>query len=163
MKQTIIIALFFAILLGCSSSRKVKKEKLEYTNLETKTVTKEKDGVYVATGEVNYKVNQNDYTIEPVDNSKPMKVDGKEYVNAKLKGSKKEQNLNVKNKDSTAIKEKESTEQAKKEKIDLEAKESEKKGQSILLLYFGITGVIILIVYVLIFLYRRYKTKNPLY
>jgi len=101
MKKTILTAIFLAYLLTSCGSRKVNKEQLE-TKSETKTEvvesTKSLDSTKVETNE-NYssKISSEsfikDFTFEPIDNSKPYFIGGKEFNNVKVVN--KESNIKI--------------------------------------------------------------------
>lgn len=87
MKKTLITTLLLSFALISCGSRKVQKSEVKEEVKETVTETKQND-VKI---ETNIKVidSVNEITFEPIDNSKPIIVNGKSYTNVKIKHTKK--------------------------------------------------------------------------
>jgi outer membrane protein assembly factor BamA len=120
MKYLLIFMLIASV--GCGS-RKVEKEKV------VSEVTEFKQFASLDTTEIktNTVWNADSYSIEPIDNSIPMLVDGKSYSNVRIKREKASAVTNVVEK--KRVSEKASIEV--KEKVSSELKVSDKKGLDI--------------------------------
>lgn len=103
MKKTIKISaiILVAYLLTSCGARKVNKETLKEdikTNTAVLSNEKSKDSSIVETNEnisnkLNFELKTNEFNFEPLDNSKPFFIGGKEYQNVKVVS--KESNLKV--------------------------------------------------------------------
>jgi hypothetical protein len=89
----VITAIIVVILLTSCSAKKVNKsevqereQKTEKSTLETQTIVNDNTKIVDLS-------ESNKIEIEPVDNSKPIIVNGKTYLNVKIKQSKKKNNI----------------------------------------------------------------------
>lgn len=82
--KKIIVAVLLAVTFFACKSRNVNKRISEVEISETKSKDVKIDCTSVS--ESNFKINTNNniWTFEPVDSSKPMLIDGKEYLNSKV-------------------------------------------------------------------------------
>jgi hypothetical protein len=121
MKYLLILIIFASV--GCGS-RKVEKEKV------ISEATEFKQFASLDTTEIKTNIvwNADSYSIEPIDNSMPMTIDGKSYSNVRIKKEKASAVTNVVEK--KRVSEKASVEL--KEKVSSELKVSDKKGLDIL-------------------------------
>ena len=129
--DSIIIAFILAIvLIACLSScstRKVNKTEVKETEVKTEVIA---ENTKTDVSE-NTKVIDTSTTDEveyiPIDNSKPIIVNGKSYFNTKIKRSKKKNNISVvKDKKVSQIKEKSANLTHKKDRV-IEVKTTERK------------------------------------
>jgi len=95
MKTTTYLLIFIILLSGCSGTRKVEKSTVQVTdksteqvkqNTETKTETKTDTNILSELDEIN---------IEPIDNTKPVTINGNTYTNARIKATKSKVNTTI--------------------------------------------------------------------
>jgi hypothetical protein len=152
-KTFIIIAilsiLWTVLLSGCS--RKVALNKSQATD-KTETVETDKTEVKTAVKtDTNITTESDELEITPIDNSKPLTINGKTYFNARIKAVKSKVNTNIKEDKTEAKKGLKTVETKNDIKQVVKEKQTEKQDYSILY----VMGVIILAI--VIYLHIKLK------
>jgi hypothetical protein len=151
--DTMIIAFILAIIiivcLTSCSTRKVNKSEIKETETKTELIA---ENTKTEVSE-NTKIVDTSTTDEieyiPIDNSKPIIVNGKSYFNTKIKHSKKKNNISiVKDKKVSQIKEKSANLTYKKDRV-IEMKVSERKS-------FNFWWLLLLLIPAIYYLYRKF-------
>ncbi len=97
--MTAILIIILMLLLTSCGSRKVDKSKTEITETQTSTKLVIDSSKVTTITDSNTKIIDNsitdEFTIIPVDNSKPITVNGKTYFNVQIKHSNKKNNISV--------------------------------------------------------------------
>jgi len=91
----IILALFFAIVLTSCSSRKVQKYETKEQEQKTEKITLETETRVTDNTKIVDSSTTDEIEISPVSDTLPMVVNGITYKNAKIKRSKKKNNISV--------------------------------------------------------------------
>lgn len=147
MKKISIIALSF-LLMSCASRKVAKSETEIKTETETKAVTETKTDVNTNTVTVDTSTT-NEIEFIPVDNTKPIIVDGKKYDNVIVRRVNKKNNVvTIENEKVSQIAKKEV--KAKSNKV-VEVKQKQTEAKRPFSLWW-----LILVVGVAIFIYRKY-------
>jgi len=153
-----IVAIIIAFTLTSCSSRKVQKSEIKVNETEQTQTAKIDTSKTVTKTETNTKVldssTTDEITIEPLDNTKEMVVDGKKYFNTVIKRKKSKSNKVVDKTETTAKTEQKAvieTDNSKKTKsIEIETKQTERKSNYWWLLWF-------LLLIPIYYFYRKYK------
>ena len=140
-----IIAIVIIVCLCSCSTRKVNKSEIKETEVKTEVIAENTKTDVSENTKVIDTSTTNEIEYIPIDNTKPIIVNGKSYFNTKIKHSKKKNNISiVKDKKVSQIKEKSANITHKKAKV-IEVKTTERKSFNfwwlLLLLipaYFGI-------------------------
>lgn len=158
MKRRLILAVSFSLLISCSTSRNVKRDK---TQIETDSLAvglKKTDSTNIKTIDLNYVFNANEMTFKPVDNTKPMAIGGNKYENVEISKIETKVLDKTKIKDFTALKKSYSTEVSINKNIELNKKEADAKSEGFIMKYIAIGTALIFVIYFIIWLYNK---KNP--
>jgi hypothetical protein len=146
----IILALFFAIVLTSCSSRKVQKSETKEQEQKTEKITLETETRVTNNTKIIDTSTSDEIEICPVSDSLPMVVNGITYKNAKIKRSKKKNNISIAKDVKIQHKaQKSGLVMVKKNKI-IEVKQTERKESYWWLLWF----LLLIPVY---FAYKKYK------
>jgi ATP-dependent Zn protease len=162
----ILVALFFSL---CScSSRKVDKSKTETTESQTSTKSVIDSSKTITFWDSNHKILHNstsdEITFEPVDNTKPIVINGKSYLNVKL-STKKVKSSKVTEKDLKSVKStqnsvKEVNNQQSNKTVKAEVKKVEKTASYWWLFWTILIFLIIALLLVVYYYWNRYKKSR---
>lgn len=145
--KKIIVAVLLAVTFFACKSRNVNKRSSEIEISETKLKDVKIDCTSVAESNLKINTNNNIWIFEPVDSSKPMLIDGKEYLNSKVTNdsSKKEHIGNRKEKSviNKSVNEGVISNTSVKEKVKL----SESKGGEFIFVYYILVIISLVIAY----------------
>ncbi len=146
----IILALFFAIVLTSCSSRKVQKYETKEQEQKTEKITLETETRVTDNTKIVDSSTTDEIEISPISDTLPMVVNGITYKNAKIKRSKKKNNISVvKDVKVQHNAQKEGVVMVKSNRI-IEVKQIERKNSYWWLLWF-------LLLIPIYFVYKKYK------
>jgi hypothetical protein len=146
----IILALFFAIVLTSCGSRKVQKSETKEQEQKTEKITLETETRVTDNTKIVDSSTTDEIEISPISDTLPMVVNGITYKNAKIKRSKKKNNISiVKDVKVQHNAQKEAVVVAKSNRI-IEVKQIERKNSYWWLLWF-------LLLIPIYFVYKKYK------
>jgi hypothetical protein len=91
----IILALFFAIVLTSCGSRKVQKSETKEQEQKTEKITLETETKVTDNTKIVDSSTTDEFEISPISDTLPMVVNGITYKNAKIKRSKKKNNISI--------------------------------------------------------------------
>jgi len=153
----LIAYLLFAIILlcvvfGCAGARKVDKSETKETVKETEQTTEvTKTDVSNNTKIVDTSISD-EFEIIPIDNSKPIIVNGKSFLNVKIKQSKVKRSVSTDNSLKVSKNEQKASNKAFNKTKSVEQKQSDKKQFNFLNLWW-----ILPLIVICYFSYRKFK------
>lgn len=150
--KTKLILLSTILLISCSTRKVNKSENKKQSKVSIIDTSKTTTNIDTNTKVIDC-TNTDELTIEPIDNSKPILVNGKTYKNVRFKTKKVKNNITTDKVEKVAKKEQKGTTIAKESKKSIEVKQVDKKQFN----WFSLWWLILLIIAMVCFGWKKRK------